>query len=134
MKYGRNLLFFCCFFTTFALVEANMRRHISAWLLLAVFLPMLILSSTHIHNRGNAAEEECKQCVHHKVHSSHLSQAQAKICDCLLCQIQHLTFLSATPLAATIPCPLLYALPDDQGQQAVTGVLLINASRAPPFV
>ena len=134
MKYGRKLQFFCCFFTTFALVKPKIRRYFSAWLLLVAFVPMLLLSSAHVHQRAQSAGGNCEQCTHHKVHYAHLAQADAPICDCVLCQIFHLTFLKAAPACAAVPESRTYALPQDGVQVLAKYLVLPFGSRAPPVV
>jgi hypothetical protein len=75
-------------------VKLDNRRHIASWLLLAVFVPMLILSSLHVHERSVAApEKECVDCVHHSCHG-HLTQMASWTHDCVLCQFLSLTFVA----------------------------------------
>ena len=56
-------LHFSLFYRTFAAVKA-IRRQLSACILLAVFLPMLIFSSLHIHEIPQTTDTECSDCVH----------------------------------------------------------------------
>ena len=77
------------------------RRHIAWWLLLAVFLPMLLLSSVHVHGtEGTIGETECADCVHHSCHG-HMTSTAAWTHDCVLCQFLTLTSLTAAVLAIT---------------------------------
>ena len=55
------------------------KRHIASWVLLAVFLPMLLLSSFHIHETGETVKTECTDCVHHNCHG-HLTQVASWGC------------------------------------------------------
>ena len=55
------------------------KRHIASWLLLAVFVPMLLLSSVHIH-------ETAATWAH----------------DCVLCQFLTLTMLTAAMMVVTL--------------------------------
>ena len=62
------------FFRTFAAEYMKLanKRHMAAWMLLAVFVPILLLSSIHIHETGETTTTECNDCVHHSCHG-HLS-------------------------------------------------------------
>lgn len=94
MEKLKIFLFFRSLLCTFAPVKLDNRRHIASWLLLAVFVPMLILSSLHVHERSVAApEKECVDCVHHSCHG-HLAQMASWTHDCVLCQFLSLTFVA----------------------------------------
>lgn len=91
-----------------------MKRHIAAWLLLAVYVPMLLLSSLHVHEGGiSHSEVECSDCVHHSCHG-HLTQTATWVHDCVLCEFLTLTMLTAAVMAVTIyvhVCKKCYAQP-----------------------
>lgn len=40
-------------------------RHIASVTLLAVYLPMVVLSSAHVHHETRDEHESCRQCVGH---------------------------------------------------------------------
>lgn len=114
-------------------MEVKTRRHIAAWLLLAVFLPTLIVSSVHVH--PNCADTlQCSACVHHKAHSGHLTNGQAPIHACLLCQVFQLSFVAGTSAALLAPILRATSLSDAQGQDIVLRNIHPDDSRAPPFV
>ena len=69
-------------------------RRISAWLLLSVFLPMLLLSSLHVHENAPVSSG-CSECVNHIPHHGHLSLDTIHLDDCVLCQFATLPFLVA---------------------------------------
>ncbi len=77
------------------------KRHIASWLLLAVFVPMLLLSSVHIHETGEIIEAECADCVHHSCHG-HMTAAATWAHDCVLCQFLTLTMLTAAMMVVTL--------------------------------
>lgn len=78
------------------------KRHIASWLLLAVFLPMLVFSSLHVHEEHSVATEiTCADCVHHSCHG-HLTQTASWAHDCVLCQFLTLTMLTAALMAVTV--------------------------------
>lgn len=94
-----NIFFFLC---TFAAVKITKKRHIASWLLLAVFVPMLFLSSIHVHENHVSALTECAECVAHHCHG-HIGQTDTTLDACVLCQFISLTFTTASIAAvATI--------------------------------
>lgn len=87
------------------------KRHISAWLLLSVYLPMLLLSSLHIHDAGQEGEATCHECVQHQCHG-HLSQFSGDLHQCVLCQILTLSFVATAVGMMLLSLPrrsMLYA-------------------------
>ena len=79
----------------FALVIVKTKRKIASIVLLAVMLPMLLLSSLHIHPlQPSAAGEECADCVQHHC-GGHIGQQVLTIHDCVLCQFLSLQMLAA---------------------------------------
>ena len=89
------------------------KRHMAAWMLLAVFVPILLLSSIHIHETGDTTTTECNDCVHHSCHG-HLSSVASWDHDCVLCQFLTLTMLAAAVMAVTLyvhVCIKSYAQP-----------------------
>ena len=79
----------------FALVNPMMKRHIASWVLLAVYLPLLLFSSLHIHETSNVRDAECAECVHHQCHG-HLAQLSDGMHQCVLCQFLTISYV-ATP-------------------------------------
>lgn len=76
------------------------KRHIASWMLLAVFVPMLVLSSLHVHERHDATDKECAECVAHHCHG-HIGQADTSFDACVLCQFLSLTFVAAATMVVT---------------------------------
>lgn len=114
-------------------MEVKTRRHWAAWLLLAVFLPMLVLSSVHVHTRC-ADTLQCSACVQHKAHSGHIMSGQAPLHDCVLCQVFHLTFLGGIAVSAPALCLLARGGHAERHQSIVLRNVHPHSSRAPPFV
>lgn len=78
-----------------------MKRHIAAWLLLAVYVPMLLLSSLHFHEPSQEMEPTCTECVGHQCHG-HLIQLSGGMHQCVLCQVLTLTYV--TTVAGALLC------------------------------
>ena len=74
---------------TFAAVNQKTKRHIASWLLLAVFVPMVVLSSVHIHETGETTD-------------GHLTAMATWAHDCVLCQFLTLTMLTAAVMAVMV--------------------------------
>ena len=66
--------------------------------MLAVFVPMLVLSSLHVHRHIGGSHEDCTECVDHHCHG-HLGQLATNSHQCVLCQFLTLSFVSATAIA-----------------------------------
>ena len=99
-KKSQIYLAFCLQSRTFAAVKV-IRRQISACVLLAVFLPMLIFSSLHIHEIPQTTDTECSDCVHHNCHG-HLTAMATWAHDCVLCQFLTLSMLAAVMMAVAV--------------------------------
>lgn len=109
------------------------KRHIASWVLLAVYLPMLLLSSLHIHETSDVHEAECAECVHHQCHG-HLAQLSDGMHQCVSCQFLTLSYV-ATP-TWTLFClqpkhKITYALYRQAACLTPRGIIKL---RAPPSV
>ena len=117
---------------TFAAVNLTTKRHLASWLLLAVFLPMLVFSSLHVHEGAvSQAEKECTDCTHNNCHG-HLTQTATWAHDCVLCQFLTLTMLTAAAAAVTVyihVCKLSYSQPLCSHHAACCGNIV---TRGPP--
>ena len=127
---------------TFAAVNLTTKRHLASWLLLAVFLPMLVFSSLHVHEgAASQAAKECTDCIHHRSSDgrlpsknchAHLTQTATWAHDCVLCQFLTLTMLTAAAAAVTVyihVCKLSYSQPLCSHHAACCGNIV---TRGPP--
>ena len=112
-------------------MKLDNRRHIASWLLLAVFVPMLVISSLHVHEDGAAAETECVECVHHSCHG-HLTQIATWTHDCLLCQFLTLTFVATAAVTLLITFKVFSSRIDAQRRNVCVAYNGIVGLRAPP--
>ena len=82
-------------------------RHIAPIVLLATYLPMVVLSSLHVHHETIDAHDDCQQCV------GHIETAHHHDHDCLFCNFLAQSYLvedggqTATILPATERISLL---------------------------
>ena len=67
-------------------------------MLLAVFVPMLLLSSIHVHEESAVVSTTgCVDCVHHNCHG-HMTSMDQWTHDCVLCQFLTLTFVATAAI------------------------------------
>ena len=100
-------------------------------MMLAVFLPMLLLSSIHTHETAEGAETSSIDCLHEHC-GGHLTQTTVQMDDCVLCQFMTLTMLTAAAIAITLNIHVYkraYALPSRDCHTACQGVIV---TRGPP--
>lgn len=116
----------------FALVNPITKRHIASWVLLAVYLPLLLLTSFHIHET-DVRESECVECVHHQCHG-HLNQLSDGMHQCVLCQFLTISYVATATWTLLCHQPkhkIAYALYSQAVCLTPRGILKL---RAPPSV
>ena len=115
-------------------MKMTTRQHISALVLLAVFLPMLLLSSFHVHPESHVEGDYCKECVHHLPHAGHMGSLSVCSFDCVLCQFLTLPFLIAPMVVFTAKRFIHIAPQCRTAQGVVAGVRGVVFGRAPPVL
>ena len=129
----RNKRLFPIIICNFAAVNRKNRRHIASLVLLAVFLPMLILSSVHVHEVPASVDYECSGCVQHHCHG-HIAESAASIHACVLCQFVSLPYL----IAATILLPVILQTQTssivEPSAQLQSAACRYHSPRAPPVL
>ena len=113
-------------------MKMERKRQLASWALLALFLPMLVLSSFHVHETTKSLDYECNECVQHHCHG-HIAELSTTIHDCVLCQFQTFSFVAAVVL--TVICfnkesKVHYAHRQSNPHLDVCGIPQL---RAPPF-
>ena len=117
---------------TFAAVKMT-KRQMNSWLLLAVFVPMLLLSSLHIHGYEQALDDQCTECVNHHC-GGHIGQQTLSLDDCLLCQFLTLPMVVAASIAAVTLYNNVFRLTNAQGYDRICKkVLGVAVTRGPPY-
>lgn len=111
----------------------NWRRTWMSRILLAVFVPMLMLSTFHIHTEGFGDDIGCSECMHHVRHS-HLSTADFCIGQCVLCQFQTLPFIAASLTAVIIPLMAHRLFVRNVRQVIPVHTAAVISLRAPPYL
>ena len=101
-------------------------RHIASIVLLATYLPMVVLSSVHVHHDTIDAKDECSQCA------GHIEKAHHHEHDCLYCHLLNMEYEgeAGEMRAATLPAAENMVSATCEGVEThVYGVALL---RAPP--
>lgn len=116
------------------MTKIELKRKVSAWILLSVFIPMLIASSLHIHGEETSSLTICHECINHIPHSGHLFADQMGVHSCILCQFLSIVFLAASAITISIIFSFLFERnsfipPFCQSFQGDN-----TSGRAPPFL
>jgi len=118
-------------------MNAKTKTTFASWALLAVYVPMLILSSLHIHHAEAASEYSvfvCAQCINHQHHAGHLQAFTPHQHDCVLCQIIHVPYLLASAVVLPV-CFVSRAKPlDVLRESCALRPADIIQPRAPPAI
>lgn len=113
-------------------MSIRQRRTVSAWALLLVFLPMLLLSSLHVHEGADAGETTCTECVNHIPHAGHVSLQTIHTDNCVLCQFASLPFLTTEALVFTLLAVSTSVCLVGRPVFCLAGVGRVLLPRAPP--
>ena len=115
-------------------MRQNKKRHIASWVLLAVFVPMLLLSSLHIHRHTLNIGIECVDCATHTPHAGHITDGAWHMDTCVLCQFLAIAFL-AVAVFTVLPLQRLITYLSLASVQCVSSdVCGYKSVRAPPSV
>ena len=125
-------MFLTC--TIFAAIMKQWRkRHLAAWVLLAIFLPTLLLASLHVHSISGWHAGEYMECVNHQPHAGHITDGDICLDECVLCQFLGMSYMVATaPVIYLLATPIM-AFPLDKPQHLCIRAKGIKSNRAPPL-
>lgn len=115
-------------------IEEQKRFRI-AWLLLLVYLPMMIAVTLHRHGEAVDADTSfyCQNCAQHVHHAGHIMTLQNSFHDCVLCQLQTVSYLSAETVvlsSVVVSCCVVIVLLCSKYRQVSDTV---KSLRAPPY-
>lgn len=113
--------------------EQQRKQRWTARLLMAVFVPLLLLSSMHHHPAVVSDETVCVECVHHTPHNGHLSAQATAIHDCVLCQFQSIVYLTTSVVVLLSFTPIHVANNTERAAFCQLCPVGSISSRAPPF-
>ncbi len=109
------------------------KRHIASCVLLAVFVPMVVFSSLHIHPSDLSAQSSCTECVHHHC-GGHWGQQTAVLHACVLCQFLTLPMLAVAVTALIIYNKVWKVDPQTWRRSVCVAYSSVVGLRAPPSV
>lgn len=101
-------------------------------MLLAVFVPMLLLSSLHHHEPAPAEQTACYSCLHHLPHGGHLSSQAGEMPNCVLCHFLSLPFVAGTGLVCFVSSFVRRLSAVVRQPHALPGCGGVCSLRAPP--
>lgn len=106
----------------------------AAWVLLAVFVPMLVLTLGHRHELVAGDGMACVDCAHHVPHGGHVQTGSSAVDDCPFCQLSGVSYVAAPPVVIAFFVQT-FAIKTEQREPSVVGRMLLHAvPRGPPFV
>ena len=111
--------------------KEDQKRSLCSWVLLAVFVPMLLFSSLHLHQDEQSAQAECAECVDHHC-TGHLGQQSVSFHACVLCQFLSLPFLAVAVIALILSNKVRTRVFVSQQYRRQTALLGAISLRAPP--
>ncbi|MBQ9555914.1 MAG: hypothetical protein IJV05_06795 [Muribaculaceae bacterium] len=104
----------------------------SAWVLLSVFIPMVLLSSLHVHPELLVDGQPCHECIDHTVHNGHIAAIKASV-DCPLCAFQSNAYQPEDEVQIHYSQPCCRVKTYRAVPLTVAGFQSMKQSRAPPF-
>lgn len=115
-------------------MKASVKRKYSAWLLLLVFVPMMVLTSLHVHDYEETAVNQCEQCAHHIRHAGHLNAISNHSFDCPFCQFASLPYVAPIAAAVAVAFIVINKVYINNVYRVCAGVCDLKSTRAPPFL
>lgn len=104
----------------------------SAWVLLSVFVPMVLLSSLHVHSEWNdMADTACHECLGHAMHNGHIDALKAHV-DCPLCAFQSNVYQGEEPSSPSYYQAAIELEMNCVEPSTAIAIISIRQTRAPP--
>lgn len=114
-------------------MKNELKRQLSAWLLLSVFIPMTVVTALHVHPSVCVDElMSCDACVHHLPHGGHLTADANHLHDCIICQVMTIGFLPAVSFTLSFFVSQICVPYENQNSLVVLRSGNTTGSRAPP--
>lgn len=114
-------------------MKNELKRQLSAWLLLSVFIPMTIVMALHVHPSACVDElMSCDACVHHLPHGGHLTANANHLHDCIICHVMAVGFLPAVSFTLSFFVSQICVPYENRSSLVVLRSGNATGSRAPP--
>ena len=101
-------------------------RHIAPFALLASYLPMMVLSSLHVHHDTIDAQDECLHCT------GHFEKAHHHDHDCLFCEFLGASYYSQESELTAVQFPATECVPMPTLDMVMHLHYGVSQLRAPP--
>lgn len=119
------------FFSNFAAMSINAKRKTASWILLAIFLPMLLLASLHTHDSNASSHHSSIECVDHHC-SGHLIPYSANSHVCVVCQIMTFSVLLVSTISVCVPFSYFQSTKARKRFCVSFSLVGVKGMRAPP--
>ena len=106
----------------------NWIRRIAPWMLLAAYVPLVVLVSAHIHHDTIDLHDDCLQCAGHFESEHHHNS------DCQYCQFLSLSYYGQASEQSTVLLPATEHLTLSACEPTSQLRYGVNHFRAPPIV
>lgn len=103
-----------------------------AWLLLLVFVPMVVLSSVHVHTLPENVSVNCDQCHEHMHHGGHFTTPTSHLDDCVQCRFLSQQYEKGVTTTYCFHQTLIAVVCECVNRQCPSVELSSNMLRAPP--
>lgn len=114
-------------------MNVRVKRLMASWVLLAVYVPILVVASLHMHPSEMLAQNTCSECVHHNC-GGHMGQQTVFVHACVLCQFLTLPMLPVALATIIIYNKVFKAQPQLCQRNICVARRSIVGLRAPPSV
>ncbi|MBR1799776.1 MAG: hypothetical protein IJ761_07800 [Bacteroidales bacterium] len=111
----------------------RLHKRIAPLVLLAAYLPLLIVLSLHTHHESAPTTQTCIDCAHHVSHSKHMQEASATTHLCVVCQIISSLHYFAPQDTDIINVEQCHTIEMQQKTAVVVEARLYSRFRAPPI-
>ena len=101
-------------------------QHATSILLLAIYLPTVIMSSLHVHHDTVDTHDDCLKCVGHFEKQHHHQQ------DCQYCNFLSLEYFSQASVQSTVPLHATDYCSADIATRTEMSRYGVSLLRAPP--
>ena len=102
--------------------------------MLLVFVPMVIMSSVHVHAFPEKLPVECAHCHEHMHHAGHITMQNWHIDDCVQCRFLAQQYYCGISLTSQFQLSLVATITDHIGKKCPSVVMRSTMLRAPPAI
>ena len=116
-------------------IRPSGRQRLSAWILLLVYVPMVLLASLHVHSQHEFAQVvDCGLCdtaVHHQGHITASAQHHG---ECLSCRFLTTQLVNPDDDCRSVDNQCICKLEFSRATESVTRTVVCPTLRGPPAI